>query len=680
VPLASLLQLWNTPAAYLFQIPRGPLRHIHCKLLLAFAFLLFTLPAYAAETRGVKRVEIKTQTGELIGLYEESHALVIGVSDYTAGWPDLESVTKDVESVSAALEGQGFNVVRVLNPTKRELAAAFGDFIDQYGYDAENRLLFYYSGHGYTQELHGRPVGYLVPSDAPNPNEDRKGFSRKSLRMTQILSWSKQIEAKHALFLFDSCFSGSVLKERALVVPQQIRRVTSKPVRQFISAGSAGQTVPADSIFRPSFIRGIRGEADLDKDGYVTGTELGLFLQKRVASYDTGQTPQFGKIKDPLYDEGDFVFALPKMVTEPEPSSTAAAPASATPQASAPSEFRADEEAWKDIKNSSDPDDFRFFFEEFPASPLAQTARFKLRRLERKQAKVEQERIAKQEEERKRQEAEQRRIAEAKRKAEEEERKRLAEAKRKAAAERKRQEELAALKQKQESAGVWIESNTGMKFRRIPGGSFRMGSPSSEQDRGNDETPHTVSVGEFWLGETEVTQAQWQAIMNNNPSTFKGDDLPVEQVSWKDAQEFIRKLNNRTGKGFRLPTEAEWEYAARAGTQTARYWGDGIGRNNANCDGCGSRWDNKQTAPVRSFTPNAFGLHDMLGNVWEWTCSQYKKSYDGSEQKCAVSASTYTLRGGSWYDAPGRVRAAPRSNGLPVLRYSTLLGFRLARD
>jgi formylglycine-generating enzyme required for sulfatase activity len=656
------------------------LRHIHCKLLLAFAFLLFTLPAYAAETRGVKRVEIKTQTGELIGLYEESHALVIGVSDYTAGWPDLESVTKDVESVSAALEGQGFNVVRVLNPTKRELAAAFGDFIDQYGYDAENRLLFYYSGHGYTQELHGRPVGYLVPSDAPNPNEDRKGFSRKSLRMTQILSWSKQIEAKHALFLFDSCFSGSVLKERALVVPQQIRRVTSKPVRQFISAGSAGQTVPADSIFRPSFIRGIRGEADLDKDGYVTGTELGLFLQKRVASYDTGQTPQFGKIKDPLYDEGDFVFALPKMVTEPEPSSTAAAPASATPQASAPSEFRADEEAWKDIKNSSDPDDFRFFFEEFPASPLAQTARFKLRRLERKQAKVEQERIAKQEEERKRQEAEQRRIAEAKRKAEEEERKRLAEAKRKAAAERKRQEELAALKQKQESAGVWIESNTGMKFRRIPGGSFRMGSPSSEQDRGNDETPHTVSVGEFWLGETEVTQAQWQAIMNNNPSTFKGDDLPVEQVSWKDAQEFIRKLNNRTGKGFRLPTEAEWEYAARAGTQTARYWGDGIGRNNANCDGCGSRWDNKQTAPVRSFTPNAFGLHDMLGNVWEWTCSQYKKSYDGSEQKCAVSASTYTLRGGSWYDAPGRVRAAPRSNGLPVLRYSTLLGFRLARD
>ena len=99
---------------------------------LAFATLLFTVPTFAAE-RGIKRVEIKTTTGETVGLYEESHALVIGVSDYTAGWPDLESVTKDVEAVSTALEGQGFNVEQVLNPTKRELAAAIGDFIDQYG-------------------------------------------------------------------------------------------------------------------------------------------------------------------------------------------------------------------------------------------------------------------------------------------------------------------------------------------------------------------------------------------------------------------------------------------------------------------------------------------------------------------------------------------------------------------
>jgi len=175
----------------------------------------------------------------------------------------------------------------------------------------------------------------------------------------------------------------------------------------------------------------------------------------------------------------------------------------------------------------------------------------------------------------------------------------------------------------------------------------------------------------------EVTQAQWQAIMGSNPSKFKGSDLPVEEVSWDDIQEFIKKLNARSGKRFRLPTESEWEYAARAGTQTSRYWGEAIGRNRANCSECSSRWDGKQTAPVRSFKPNKFGLHDMLGNVWEWTCSAYTKSYDGSEQECDVSAGTYSLRGGSLLSHPRRVRAAYRLNFNPDNRYN-FIGFRLA--
>ena len=153
----------------------------------------------------------------------------------------------------------------------------------------------------------------------------------------------------------------------------------------------------------------------------------------------------------------------------------------------------------------------------------------------------------------------------------------------------------------------------------------------------------------------------------------------VEQVSWKDIQQFIRKLNARTGKRFRLPTEAEWEYAARAGTGTARHWGEAIGRNHANCDGCGSRWDDRQTAPVGGFQPNAFGLYDMLGNVFEWTCSQYKGSDDGSKQECADQASRYSLRGGSWNGGPRGVRAAYRLSDGPASR-DIYLGFRLARD
>ena len=114
-------------------------------------------------------------------------------------------------------------------------------------------------------------------------------------------------------------------------------------------------------------------------------------------------------------------------------------------------------------------------------------------------------------------------------------------------------------------------------------------------------------------------------------------------------------------------------------TTTPRYWGEVIGRNHANCDGCGSRWDRKQTAPVGSFSPNTFGLHDMLGNVSELTCSQYKRSYDGSEKKCSVSASIYSLRGGSWFDSPRWARAANRHIGNPAYR-GHVIGFRLAQD
>ena len=271
------------------------------------------------------------------------------------------------------------------------------------------------------------------------------------------------------------------------------------------------------------------------------------------------------------------------------------------------------------------------------------------------------------------------------------------------------QQQPAALRQKQKSAGEWTESNTGMKFRRIPGGSFRMGSPSWEEGRKDHEKQHTVRVGEFWLAETEVTlgqfsqfvrdsghrpqseskgcwwytESKWEESKSKNwrsPGFSQLDSQPVVCVSWNDASAYAKWLSRKTGKRFRLPTEAEWEYAARAGTQTARYWGEAIGRNNANCGRCGSRWDGKQTAPVGSFSPNAFGLHDMLGNVWEWMCSEYKESYDGSEQKCSVSARRYSLRGGSWLDGPGGVRAAYRfGGGFPDVRYSGI-GFRLARD
>lgn len=293
-------------------------RTIICILfILSFVFLVPL--SQAAQTKGIK-VVIKDQSGRKVGLYKGSYALVIGISNYTAGWPKLESVPDEINRVETALKEQGFKVVKVLNPSSDQLENAFEDFIDKYGFDENNRLLFFFSGHGHTRK--GGRKGYLVPTDAPDPRYDDKAFLRKAVGMNQILTWAREIEAKHALFLFDSCFSGTIFKAKALPkIPPHISDITSRPVRQFISAGSAGEEVPANSIFIPLFIRAIKGEGDLDKDGYVTGTELGMYLHKKVLSYERGQTPQYGKIKDPDLDEGDFVFALktPSRILPPSP-------------------------------------------------------------------------------------------------------------------------------------------------------------------------------------------------------------------------------------------------------------------------------------------------------------------------------------------------------------------------
>jgi predicted secreted protein len=260
----------------------------------------------ANPSRGL-RVSITDTSGQTVGGYHKSHALLVGVSDYTAGWPDLESIPAELALVEKTLISKGFTVRKVVNPTSRELKNAYQNFIDEHGYEKESRLLFFYAGHGFTR-ANGRK-GYLVPADAPNPEKDEVGFLRKSLDMNRILSWSREMESKHALFLFDSCFSGAIFKQRDLPKqPAHISRLTAEPVRQFITAGAAGETVPANSVFTPVFVDALKyGLGDLNKDGYVSGTELGLYLQEKVPQH-TSQTPQYGKIKDYNLSRGDFIF------------------------------------------------------------------------------------------------------------------------------------------------------------------------------------------------------------------------------------------------------------------------------------------------------------------------------------------------------------------------------------
>ncbi|NJL15004.1 MAG: formylglycine-generating enzyme family protein [Microscillaceae bacterium] len=235
---------------------------------------------------------------------------------------------------------------------------------------------------------------------------------------------------------------------------------------------------------------------------------------------------------------------------------------------------------------------------------------------------------------------------------------------------------------------------------QIRGGTFLMGSPSFEPERESDETQHYVTLRDYKMGKYEVSQAQWQAVMGSNPSYFGGcdhclveevgtnyacDNCPVERVSWNDIQGFLQKLNAMTGKQYRLPTEAEWEYACRAGTSTPFHTGNNLITDQANYDGNypydgNPEGQNRQeTSLVGSFAPNAWGLYDMHGNVWEW-CSDWYGAYALGAQtnpEGATTGSDRVLRGGSWYLFARRCRSAFRYFGTPANRYNSY-GFRLA--
>ncbi|MDM8559372.1 caspase family protein [Candidatus Parabeggiatoa sp. HSG14] len=256
---------------------------------------------------------------QILSSYSGSYALLIGESRYDS-WPNLESIPGELRNVEKVLQSQGFKVEKSFNLNAKEFAERFDRFINEYGFEENNRLLFFYSGHGYTRKAKGthKDKGYIVPVDAANPNVDETAFLRKAVGMNLVITWAQEIEAKHVLFLFDSCFSGTVFKERDLPkAPRQISQAAEKPVRQFITAGSAGETVPAKSVFTPAFVDALRyGFGDTNKDGYVTGQELGLHLWNKVPKYDTEQTPQYGKIKDYELSRGDFVFVVDEDVQD----------------------------------------------------------------------------------------------------------------------------------------------------------------------------------------------------------------------------------------------------------------------------------------------------------------------------------------------------------------------------
>ena len=672
-------------------------------------------------------------------LYDESHALIIGASDYKQGWDDLETVPGEIKKIEAVLKKHNFKTKTVLNPTSIMLFNAYNDFVCEYGLKKNNRLLLFFSGHGWTRN--DGKNGYIVPVDAPDPRLDDTGFVKKAVGMQQILTWAKKIESKHALFIFDSCFSGTIFKTKSMPAkPPDITYKTSRPVRQFIAAGSSDKEIRAQSILIPILERALNGEGDLDNDGFITGTELGLHLQKKVQEIDKDQVPQCNKIKDTDLNEGDFVFYLASSsgaTTEKNTKKNAVSIVSFDADVPNSEIFLNDNfkgntpliiknlkpgpynlvikkdgyepyknklkifhgkdidiKAWLkkivttgNIKITGSPPGANVYVDDYLVDNIPCI-------IEQLKKGTHQIRIEKNGYELWNNivnvEAGKQGYLDV----------RL-----------KKIEILNDQDNTQYQINVdKIINKFGMEFVYIKPGSFMMGSPEDEQGRFNNEKQHKVTLTKgFYAQTTEVTQGQWKAIMGNNPSYFQncGDDCPVEKVSWNDVQEFINKLNkNEKTNKYRLPTEAEWEYAARAGSKTALYSGniEILGDHNApaldpiawyggnscvkykggyDCSG----WNSKQyqcsncgTHPVGKKQPNEWGLYDMIGNVDEW-CQDWYVDYPSGNvvnPSGPSSGSHRVFRGGAWYSYARNCRSAYRSYYSPGDSLYNV-GFRLFR-
>ena len=655
-------------------------------------------------------VTVRTEDGEEFALYKDSYALVVGNGDYLTknGWNPLPGAVNDVKEIAEVLKRHGFNVTVKIDVTKAEFNKTFSDFIYKSGKDKDNRLLFYYAGHGYTtKSATGEDLGYLVMLDTPHP-ENEAEFDLYSIDMVKFVSDSKKIHAKHVLFMFDSCFSGTVLNLRNRATPPHITDRIKNPVRQFITAGRADEPVPDRSEFKKAFLNLLEGRVEEPTpDGYLTGVELGDYLYRTVPKFSQGQHPQHGKIHDQQLNTGDFVFVLPQIRQNGsedsgiELNTIATLNITSTPGGAAVylggtligttpvQDYQIDtgvrlekqvnvglelsgykSRVRRMILKGGQQSPWNVHLEEMEKEPL----------LPKSKPSVPQTII----------------------------------------------ENDFTLNEKARSPSPNIPQTIlgkdGAPMVLIPAGEFRMGS----NYRGVEQPVHTVYVDAFYMDVHEVTVGQYNQFVHAtghrappNPGYPLTDRHPIVNVSWHDAMAYAKWA------GKRLPTEAEWEKAARGGLAGQKYpWGntppDGTQCNFA--DKNLSRVWNRESivevagnwfragddpsdkssddgyiyaAPVGSYPPNGFGLYDMAGNVSEWCFDAYDENfYASSPQENPIASiiirdpennkttinELRVSRGGNWVFPAWAVQVSSRANGARSTGVWTTNGFRCAKS
>jgi formylglycine-generating enzyme required for sulfatase activity len=515
----------------------------------------------------LKSQEHKNESGEdnlQDNSKRSSFALVIGIDHYKK-WPVLKNAANDALKVAKELEERNFVVTYRINPKLKKLKVVIEDFFKNKEFDDKSSLFIWYSGYGYTYENNA----FLVPTDAPMWNAPN--FKEKALRVSDIHKLVTGTKAKDVYMVFDSCFP-----QMPLVVEEDKNNLQDifdvdlilKKSRQILCSciGGGGKYRPGDGNFRELFIKAIRNEENADANGdyYLTATEIGRFIEKKLKdkmtpNTDINQAPAYGKLKG--FAKGESVFLLSERT--------------------------------------------HHYF----------------------------------------------------------------------------QDDL-------------ICNSKGPEMVKVPAGYLIMGDLNGEGNK-SENPVHLVKMEKFAVSRYEITFKEYDLFCENTSHRKPGDndwgrgDRPVINVSLEDAIEYTKWLTEQIKDKkyeYRLPTEAEWEYMARAGTNTNYWWGNEIGKNNACCGGCGAEWGwdakEKMTAPVGSFGANQFGIYDTVGNVWEWTCSEYTDTYIGKEKECLeefiTGSEAVVIRGGAWDENAKNCRVSLRSPGYPGER-SQYIGFRVIR-
>jgi formylglycine-generating enzyme required for sulfatase activity len=666
-------------------------------------------------------------------------AILIGNRDYR-GVPDVEFAHRDVDAVQRyVIDVLGFdpaNVVVVKDATQSQMENALGNERSQQSElwsmvrPGRSDVFVYYSGHGMAGI--SRPRGFLLPVDVDPARADVS-----ALPLDTLMKNLEALDARSVTVLLDACFTGESGGGGSLVPPNisPLLRGAPPPEAQrgmvILSAAQAGQVAHWDpasrqGLFTEYFLRAVYGAAD-DRanggngDGTVTADEVMKFLDEEMrfaarrqfrreqqatlsgeaaggrilARFEGGRPPARPSVAAPV--------AQRPGAPPPAPAASVPQPAVAAPPAAPDTGAVAEAALGLSLEQRRQ---VQVWLEALGFDPRGIDGQFgpgtrgAIRSFQRSKSLAETgflsaevitalaadgpPALARVEEARRARDAAQAALAAA----------------------RPAAPPAGASPQARPAVGVFpqapAERPPGMRFRDcadcpemvvIPAGTFTMGSPASEQGRSDWEgpqqtirIPRSIAVGRF-----EVTFAEWDACVagggcgGHRPSDqgWGRGNRPAIDVSWQDAQAYVSWLNQRVpGGGYRLLTEAEWEYAARAGSTTAYPWGSSIGSGNANGVDSGTQWSGRQTGPVGSFAANAFGLHDMHGNVWEWTqdCSRGDLNGQPSDGSAFTSGScgSRVLRGGSWGSSPQFLRSANRIGNSPGGRFN-YVGFRVAR-